>query len=234
MYAQNPLMKNVFLGSSNWRPNKTITPKDIEEFLSLKNSNITPNTFIELLSKSWKQNVHTNIFEDLYLDPGIKDINAHLLHACGQAVHEHPDLNIYWNIDKKEKVQLDEIELGMAIDTEVGTRIPSFTWDNQQTLHSVREHINILKIKANENSLTKFKPYSCVITNIGHIAGKYATPILPPGCSFILAIGKSRIPPGCSLKLLPITLTFNHLVMTGAQAAYFLKSIIQYMPGKIG
>lgn len=228
-------LANIPINSiAEWRPNKTLTPKDIEDFLALKNTNLTPNAFVELLSRSWKHNVHTSIFEDLYLDPGVKDINAHLLSACGKAIKENIDMNIYWNIEKKQSTQLDNIELGLVIDTSRGTRIPSFTWDENQTITSIREHITTLKNNANKKNLDKFKPYSCVITNIGHIAGKYATPILPPGCNFILAVGKCRCPINTDLKLLPITLTFNHLAMTGAKAAYFLKSIIDFMPGKIG
>ena len=73
------------------------------------------------------------------------------------------------------------------------------------------------------------------ITNYGSIGGKYSTPILNVGESGILGVGQifeslemknGKI---SAVKKIPISLTFDHQLIDGAQAARFIKTIRSYL-----
>ena len=70
------------------------------------------------------------------------------------------------------------------------------------------------------------------ITNYGSIGGTYGTPIINPGEAGILGLGKifdravldskGKLK---NLKILPVSLTFDHQILDGAQASRFLETL---------
>jgi len=70
------------------------------------------------------------------------------------------------------------------------------------------------------------------ITNYGSIGGNYGTPVLNPGEAAILGLGRifDRVVMDKrgnlkNIKVLPISLTFDHRILDGAQAARFIESL---------
>jgi pyruvate dehydrogenase E2 component (dihydrolipoamide acetyltransferase) len=70
------------------------------------------------------------------------------------------------------------------------------------------------------------------LSNFGMIAGRYAAPVVLPPTVAILGAGRIRHA-ACvegerivARRLLPLSLTFDHRVVTGGEAARFLRAVI--------
>ena len=92
---------------------------------------------------------------------------------------------------------------------------------------------NECKEKAQSKTLPAdvFKNATITLSNIGSLSGKYATPIITPPQVAILAAGRGfeqatytqgRLH---NKKFIPLSLTFDHRLITGGQAARFLQAI---------
>ena len=91
------------------------------------------------------------------------------------------------------------------------------------------------KAKNRTIDLSDIKGSVFTITNIGSIGGLHATPIINPGESAILALGKIYEKPvvkNGKIKIrsvLPLSLSFDHRVTDGAEAARFANKLIEYL-----
>ena len=71
------------------------------------------------------------------------------------------------------------------------------------------------------------------LSNFGMIAGKYAAPVVVPPTVAILGAGRMHdqvvAHEGAPAvhRILPLSLTFDHRVVTGGEAARFLASVIK-------
>jgi len=71
------------------------------------------------------------------------------------------------------------------------------------------------------------------ITNYGSVGGTYATPIINPGEVAILGTGRifnravldEKTGKVRNAKILPISLTFDHQVLDGAEATLFIEEL---------
>ncbi|MCH8307980.1 MAG: 2-oxo acid dehydrogenase subunit E2 [Proteobacteria bacterium] len=73
------------------------------------------------------------------------------------------------------------------------------------------------------------------LSNLGTLAGKYATPIMVPPAVVIVGSGKLQqdvvaVMAGIEIhRRIPLALSFGHRCMTGGDAARFLAAMIQYL-----
>ena len=83
--------------------------------------------------------------------------------------------------------------------------------------------------------LSDMKGSSFTITNVGAIGGTHFTPILNHPEAAILGLGKMIDKPLAIdgkveiRKVLPLSLTFDHRVVDGAEAARFMNDIIRHL-----
>jgi pyruvate dehydrogenase E2 component (dihydrolipoamide acetyltransferase) len=147
---------------------------------------------------------------------------------------------VYGVIDGDDIVVKKYHNIGIAVATTVGLMVPIVKGADKKSIHSLAEEIQGLAEKARkrELDLMDFKGGSFTITNVGSIGGTYATPILNPGESSILALGRiqdkplvfgKRIKSVKIRKVLPISLTFDHSVYDGAEAARFANAVKEYL-----
>ena len=126
---------------------------------------------------------------------------------------DQKQLNLALAIDKNGKLQTPCIEMQL---------IPN---------DSIRDTINALANQSTHcNSQANF-----LLSNIGTISGKYATPLLLDECHWTLAIGKilKIVTVDDNEKIIvkpimPISITFNHLNINGADAARLCQSIAKH------
>jgi len=79
------------------------------------------------------------------------------------------------------------------------------------------------------------------ITNYGSVGGTYGTPIINPGEAAILGLGRifdrvvldehNKVK---TVKILPISLTFDHQVIDGAEAALFIQTLREILENPEG
>ncbi len=147
------------------------------------------------------------------------------------ALEKIPILNASLDEENDEIILKKYYNMGYAVATEAGLMVVVVKRARHKTLYLIAKEIHDLAKKARERKidLLDLRGSSFTITNYGSIGGNYATPIINPGESAILGIGRIEKKPvvvGNKVKIryiLPVSLTFDHRIADGADAAYFLQ-----------
>ena len=146
--------------------------------------------------------------------------------------HILQDLTIFnTSIDNQTIIKKHYFNIGFAVDTPKGLVVPVIKNVNQKSLKSITIEFNKLIIKAKNNKLTldDMSGGCFTISSLGNIGGKFFTPIINPPEVAILGISKFSIKPIFTnnkfipRKILPISLSYDHRVINGSNAAKFTK-----------
>jgi len=154
-----------------------------------------------------------------------------IIKAVIAALKEHPILNS--SLAGEEIIIKKYFNIGLAVDTEVGLMVPVIKNAEHKSILQLTKEIQTLTERARTRKITieELKDSSFTVSNYGSIAGKYATPILNPEEAGVLGIGrifdlvsyeKNKIK---NRKILPISLTFDHRILDGAEASKFVRSL---------
>ena len=165
----------------------------------------------------------------------------YIIRAVIEGLKKHPYLNSEINGD--EIILKKYYNIGIAVDTEVGLIVPVIKRAEIKSLYDLAKEILELADKARKRTLDimDLKGGSFTITNYGSIGTNYGTPIINPPEAAILGLGKifdRAVLQGVKLenrKILPLSLTFDHRILDGAEAARFLNDVMDYLehPEKI-
>ena len=117
--------------------------------------------------------------------------------------------------------------IGIAVDTPHGLMVPKIRdadkfkiSDLSQKLKEVSDKCRNLKIDKKE-----FQGGSITITSLGGIGGTFFTPIINPPEVAILGIGKIFQKDKSEKLILPLSLSYDHRIINGADAARFCNEI---------
>ena len=125
--------------------------------------------------------------------------------------------------------------MGIAIDMPDGLMVFVLRDADRTSILELAQQMNQLGEKAASRKieLSELKGSTFTITNYGVIGGNYGTPIINYPEVAILGLGKIADRPVARngqvvvRRMLPLSLTFDHRVIHGAEAARFLNSVIQ-------
>ena len=163
---------------------------------------------------------------------GIKlTLLPYVVKAVVESLKKHPYLNA--SLYEDEIVLKKYYNLGIAVDSGDGLLVPVIKGADKKDLLTIAKELQELaeKSKNKKLDLMDMKGGSFTITNYGSISGTYGTPIINPGESAILGLGRAfdrvvlineKLE---NRKILPISLTFDHQIIDGAEAARFLQSL---------
>jgi pyruvate dehydrogenase E2 component (dihydrolipoamide acetyltransferase) len=165
-----------------------------------------------------------------------------IVKASIAVLKENPYFNSYLDKDNNEIIVKKFYNIGIAVETPVGLVVPPVKNADNMTIEELSKAINELASKARERKLSpeEMKGSTFTLTNYGSIGGTYATPLINPGESAVLGIGKifenldvNR--PSKKIKVLPLSLTFDHRIIDGAEASRFLETLKTYLedPGHL-
>ncbi len=165
----------------------------------------------------------------------------YIIRAIIEGLKKHPYLNSEINGD--EIIIKKYYNIGIAVDTEYGLVVPVIKRAEIKNLYEIAKEIVELAEKAKERKLDlmDMKGGSFTITNYGSIGGNYGTPIINTPEAVILGLGRIfdkvvlNVNKVENRKILPLSLTFDHRILDGAEAARFLNDIKDYLenPEKI-
>jgi len=133
--------------------------------------------------------------------------------------------------DNKVIIKKHYFNIGFAVDTPRGLFVPVIKNVNKKTIKSITIEFNQLINKAMNNKLTiEDMSGGCItISSLGNISGKFFTPIINSPEVAILGISKIQVQAIYknnkfhAQKMLPISLSYDHRVINGADAAKFTK-----------
>jgi pyruvate dehydrogenase E2 component (dihydrolipoamide acetyltransferase) len=161
--------------------------------------------------------------------------NDLLIHICAVALGDHPEANA--RLGNGQIEYLDRVNVGLAVETERGLLVPVVHSADRLTIPQIAaESARLVEAARAGRSLPDdLSGGTFTITNLGMFGIEGFTPVinLPECC--ILGVGRIvRKPVVCDEEdtvtvrpMMTLSLTFDHRVIDGAQAARFLERIAQ-------
>ncbi len=161
-------------------------------------------------------------------------ITIDLLMALRETLAQHPIFNATWS-ETDGLIMHDAIDIGLAMHHEKKLYVPILRALQQHTRTSLSEAMLVLKqcLVNHHFSPDMLAAPRFVLSNFGALgAGIFATPVVvPPGLA-IMAVGRTMAAPiWCDIQntwhkglQLPVSLTFDHRLITGGEAAIFLNA----------
>lgn len=167
-----------------------------------------------------------------------RDVTSHLIRAIVAACATVPVLNA-WFDDQAMTVQRHaRVDLGMAVDTPDGLIVPVLRDVGSRGADALRSDVNTLKEGARARSLPPgdLRNPTITLSNFGMLAGEHAALVIVPPQVAIVGAGRitlEAVPAaggGVAFRhRLPLSLTFDHRVVTGGDAARFMSAMIASM-----
>jgi len=168
------------------------------------------------------------------------DITACLLQAMVAGAKAEPALNAWFNGELLERKLFSEVNIGLAVDTKEGLFIPVIQQVEKLSQQDLRQSIDGFKKAAQSRTLSSHEMQGATITlsNFGTMTGRYANPVIVPPTVAILGCGRIRevVMPYHGVmsirRVAPLSLSFDHRVVTGGEATRFLAAVIHYLEGQ--
>lgn len=160
-----------------------------------------------------------------------------VIKAVIAALKDHPTLNAVLDEDSQEIIMKKYYNLGVAVDIEDGLVVPVVKGADKKSILGIAEEMQHLVDSARTRKLdiADMQGGTFTITNVGSLGGIFATPIVNYPEAAILALGKiydkPRVINGqiAIRKVMPLSLTFDHRILDGAEAARFTNDLIKHL-----
>ena len=164
---------------------------------------------------------------------GKMTVTAIALKVCAAALKVFPQFNASIDIEKEEIVYKQYINIGVAADTDRGLLVPVIRDVDKKNIVELAVELSQLSKKARDKKLTPadMEGGTFTITNLGGIGGIGFTPIVNHPEVAILGLSRSRMEPEWihgkfePRLILPLSLSYDHRLIDGADAARFLRWI---------
>jgi pyruvate dehydrogenase E2 component (dihydrolipoamide acetyltransferase) len=160
-----------------------------------------------------------------------------IVKAVVMALKNNPYLNSSLDEESNEIIIKKYYNIGVAVATEEGLMVPVVKAADQKEIMDIAAEIEELSRKAAERKidLGDLKGGTFTITNYGALGGTYGNPIINYPESAILGVGRIREMPWVKngqvtpRKVMPLSLTWDHRILDGAQAAKFMGELVKYL-----
>jgi pyruvate dehydrogenase E2 component (dihydrolipoamide acetyltransferase) len=166
---------------------------------------------------------------------GKMTVTAIALKVCASALKVFPQFNASIDMEKEEIVYKQYINIGVATDTDRGLLVPVIRDVDKKNIVELAAELSQLSKKARDKKLApdEMEGGTFTITNLGGIGGTAFTPIVNHPEVAILGLSRGRMEPEwISGKfeprlILPLSLSYDHRLIDGADAARFLRWIAE-------
>jgi pyruvate dehydrogenase E2 component (dihydrolipoamide acetyltransferase) len=162
-------------------------------------------------------------------------VTAIALKVVAAALRRFPQFNASVDLGRQEIVYKQAIHVGVAVDTERGLLVPVVRHVDRKGITELSVELAQLSDKARGGklSLEEMQGGGFTITNLGGIGGTSFTPIVNWPEVAILGISRGAHEPvydGQQFQprlMLPLSLSYDHRVIDGADAARFLRWVAE-------
>ena len=161
-----------------------------------------------------------------------------IMKATVAALKQFPVLNSSLDEDKSEVVLKRFYNLGLAVATEAGLVVPVVKDVDKKSLLEVAAEVNTLAARARDGKLAPedVRGGTFSVTNIGSIGGLFSFPIINTPEAAILGVHSIKkrpvVLPDDSIaarQMLYLSLSFDHRLVDGAEAAGFTSRLIELL-----
>jgi pyruvate dehydrogenase E2 component (dihydrolipoamide acetyltransferase) len=166
---------------------------------------------------------------------GKMTVTAIALKVCASALKIFPQFNASIDMEKEEIVYKQFINIGVAVDTDRGLLVPVIRDVDKKNIVELAAELTGLSKKARDKKLspTDMEGGTFTITNLGGIGGTGFSPIVNYPEVSILGLSRSSTEPVWidnkfePRMVLPLSLSYDHRLIDGADAARFLRWIAE-------
>ncbi|NQU38518.1 MAG: 2-oxo acid dehydrogenase subunit E2 [Lentisphaerae bacterium] len=204
----------------------------------------------EHMSMSWNQIPHVSIFDraDITeLEVLRKRYSEHaeaadtkltmavmVVKVAAGAMKRFPQCNSSIDMISHEIVSKEYVNIGVAVSTDRGLVVPVIYNADQKNMMQIAVELTQLAKKAREGKiqLSELEGGTFTVSNLGRVCGTHFTPIINYPEVAILGMGRSMAEPVVRngqieiRTMLPLSLTFDHRVIDGAEASNLLGWIV--------
>jgi pyruvate dehydrogenase E2 component (dihydrolipoamide acetyltransferase) len=156
-----------------------------------------------------------------------------LIKILASALKVFPRFNTSLDIEHNQLIFKKYVGIGVAIDTDRGLLVPVLRDADQLSVIQIAKELGDIadRAKARKIPPDEMVGGSMTLTNIGGIGGSFFTPIVNYPEVAILGVGRGSVQPVLvdgffqPRQMLPLSLSFDHRVIDGADGARFLRWI---------
>ncbi|MCD8522156.1 MAG: dihydrolipoyllysine-residue acetyltransferase [Saccharospirillaceae bacterium] len=169
---------------------------------------------------------------------GIKfSIVPFVLKAIAKALDDFPSFNASLSADGETLILKHYVHIGVAVDTPKGLLVPVIRDVNQKSVTQITQELNDKAglARLGKLPLTDMQGGCFSLSSLGGIGGTAFTPIVNPPEVAILGLSKASVLPvwdGTAFVprlMLPLSLSYDHRVIDGAEAARFSQRLVMYL-----
>jgi pyruvate dehydrogenase E2 component (dihydrolipoamide acetyltransferase) len=162
-------------------------------------------------------------------------VTALLLKLCASLLREFPKFNASLDMAAEEVIFKQYIHIGVAVDTERGLLVPVIRDVDRKGLVQLSVELKELAEKARAGKIQPddLQGGSFTITNLGGIGGTGFTPVVNYPEVAILGVSRTSVEPVYAegrfepRPFLPLSLSYDHRLVDGADAARFLRRLVE-------
>jgi len=170
---------------------------------------------------------------------GVLSLTVFAMKAAAAALKKFPRFNSSIDMESEEIIIKHYHNIGFAVDTDRGLLVPVIRDVDCKSIFDLAVELKDLAEKTRQGQATKddLSGGTFTITNVGTMGGTGLCPIINYPEVAILGMAQARLQPMVAgdeknyeivpRLMLPLGVTFDHRVLDGAEAARFLRNIIE-------
>ncbi len=160
-----------------------------------------------------------------------------IIRAAVIALKKHPYINSELDTQAGVIINKSYYSIGIAVATQHGLIVPVIKNADSKSMIEIAHEIETLAEAARSRTLKleDMRGSTFSITNYGSIGVRYAVPVLNYPETAVLGVGRAEDMPVARdgkvvvRKMLPLSLTFDHRVVDGAEATLFLNEMVRHL-----
>ena len=163
-----------------------------------------------------------------------RDFTPRLIRAMVAGCRAEPRLNATFSAESGVLSLAEAVHMGLAMHTPHGLIVAAIRDAGNLSLDELRGEVARLKKAGEERTLKpeEVRGYTITLSNIAGGSSRYATPLMVPPTVAILGSGAARdevvaVNGMIAIRrMLPLSLTFDHRCVAGAEASRFLSAVL--------
>ncbi|MBI1180442.1 MAG: 2-oxo acid dehydrogenase subunit E2 [Alphaproteobacteria bacterium] len=167
--------------------------------------------------------------------PEEADVMMRLVRAIAAGVAASPGLNAWYDAAGDRILVHSEVHLGIAVDAEDGLFVPVLNDITGRSEDDLKRGLEALKaaVRSRQIPLEHLRGQTITLSNFGTLGGRHAHLVVVPPQVAIVGIGRAapavvpRDGEAVVRTILPVSITFDHRVVTGGEAARFLGALVE-------
>jgi pyruvate dehydrogenase E2 component (dihydrolipoamide acetyltransferase) len=195
----------------------------------------------ESMARAGAEIVPASVTDEAIIEhwPRDADATARLARAVVAGCRAAPELNAWLDMRSRSRHLHEQVDLGIAMETADGLFVPVLRDAGNRAEADVRAAIETMKrdVASRSIALQDLSGQTITLSNFGMFGGRNAVlAVMPPQ---VAILGAGRIERAARVvgdtirivRVLPLSLTFDHRAVTGAEALRFLNTVVADLSG---